>query len=309
MWRMLKKIFNLRGDTGGGSPYSGIQVPSFQPDTSYTGASNALSTLGTNILSGNLPSFYSSLGKANSPAFQGMLANTIGQTNNASAQQAAASGTDRSGVAATAAAAGLSNVIPQMTYNDFLNSQSQQTGLLSMGSGLEQNVASMGLTNQEQVNNFAQSKFQEQMQQAAANEQYKQQNAGALGSAIGTGVGAVGGGIGGFMLGGPLGAYLGATAGAGIGGGFGSSVSGGGGGGMSSGGGGIGSLLPFLNSSGGSGNGFTDFNYSNMLSGPSLSSAGSMTMPMNGMTSMMGNGAPAAAGMSASDLAEWGITI
>ena len=196
MKQIFKRIFNLRGDLGslfGGkqsNAVANIPLPTFQTDQSYTDAQKQLADLGTGILSGNLPSFYSSLGKANSPQFQALEANTIGQTNNASAQQSAASGTDRSGVAATAAAGNLANVLPQMQYSDYLNAQQQQAGLLNTGIGVESGVRAAGFGQEGAINSFNQQNFQDSMQQAQYNNGWNAQQASQQGQAWGSILGA-----------------------------------------------------------------------------------------------------------------------
>lgn len=225
--RLLKRIFNLRGDLGslfgsGGNQVANIQTPTFQQNQSYNNASNQLSTLGTNILSGNLPSYYSSLGNPNSSQFQALQQNLIGQTNAASAQQAAASGTDRSGVAATAAASSLANTLPALDFSNLQNAQSQQQALLGLGSNITNDVAGLGLQDQSQVNAFNQQNFQDQFQQAAYNNQYNVAQGNALGSLIGSGLsvglgaltgGLAGGGLAGIAAGAGQGAGLGSFSG------------------------------------------------------------------------------------------------
>lgn len=192
MRRLLKRLFNLRGDLGSlfggsqqGNQVSNINIPTFQQNQSFNTAQGNLATLGTNILSGNLPSYYSNLGNPNSQQFNALQQNVVGQTNAASAQQAAASGTDRSGVAATAAASSLANTLPSLDYSNYLNAQQQQQGLLGLGANVTQDVAQNGLTDQGQLNNFNLSAEQEQYQQSAYNTQYAQNVAAQKGQAIG----------------------------------------------------------------------------------------------------------------------------
>lgn len=220
--KLWKRVFNLRGNLGslfGGkskNPYSGINPPSFQIDQNYTDSQKKLSDLGTDILSGNLPSYYSSIGKSNSPEFQDLEKNVTGNINNASAEQAAAAGTGRSGVAATAAATNLASVIPQLKYSDFINAQNQKSGLLNTGIDITQGVRNSGQAQEGLLNSFNQNTFQDQLQLAGLNNAFKssqaQQQGLALSSVAGLGIGAltggmgllpgIAGGIGGSLLGG-----------------------------------------------------------------------------------------------------------
>lgn len=212
---ILKKFKENRGNLGalfgGGdsNEVANIQTPTFQTDPNFTNSQNQLATLGQNVLSGNLPSFYSGLGKSNSPQFQSMIQNITGQTQNAAQQQEAAQGTGRSGVGAAASALALNNVIPGLNYQDLLNSQQQQQGLLNFGAGLTENVAGNALANQGQENNFAQQNFQDQFQQGVFDTNYNTQQSSALGSLIGTGIGVAGGATLGGISGGPMGALAG----------------------------------------------------------------------------------------------------
>jgi hypothetical protein len=265
---ILKKLKENRGDLGGlfggssGNQVASIPIPQFQTDPNFTNSQNSLSTLGQQVLSGNLPSFYSSLGKANSPQFQSMISNVTGQTQQAAQSQEAIAGTGRSGVGAATSALALNNVIPGLNYQDLQNAQSQQEGLLQFGGQVTQDVAGNSLNNQSQLNNFALSQFQDEYQQAAYNNQYNQNSANALGSTIGT------------VIGGGLGLATGGLSGLAIGAGLGSSIGGGGSTGGSSSVGSLSSLLSGLNNTN---YGNTNSNYNAMLSGPSLSSGYNLT--------------------------------
>lgn len=242
--KFLKPLFNQRGDIFGGgkqdNQVANVAVPQFQVDPSYTQSQNTLSNLGEGILSGNLPSYYSNIGQANSPAFQGMIKNITGQTQQAAQEQEAAAGTGRSGVGAAASAMALSNVIPGLNYQDFLNAQNQQVGLLNTGIGVEQGVRSAGQAQQGQVNQFGQNIFQDQMQQSEYNNTFNAAQAAQQGQMIGSIIqGGAGLALAPFTGGSSLGMTMSALGGSGsqfsdlikslnIGGGGGNGVSGGG---------------------------------------------------------------------------------
>lgn len=199
------------------TPYSDLKLPEFNVDPNYTASQDQLSKLGTTLLNGGaLPGNLSSIGEADSPAFQAMLNSVKGQIMQGSQEASAINGTGRSGVALTASNNALNSVVPQLTYQDFLNAQNQQIGLLNTGVGVEQGVRSSGQTQQEDQFNAQQSIFGDQALQAQLEDAFKTKSAGAIGSAIGTGVGALGG----FLLGGPAGALAGAGIGGSLGGGL-----------------------------------------------------------------------------------------
>lgn len=200
------------------TPFSNLTLPQFNVDPNYTSAQDQLSGLGSTLLSGGqLPGNLSSIGEADSPAFQAMLNSVKGQIMQGSQESSAINGTARSGVATTASNNALDSVVPSLTYQDFLNAQSQQVGLLNTGVGVEQGVRSSGQQQQEDQFNAAQSIFGDQATQAQLINSFKTAASGAIGGAIGTGIGAVGGAIPGILTGNPLLAIQGASAGAGIG--------------------------------------------------------------------------------------------
>lgn len=205
------------------TPFSNIALPQEVTNPLYTSSQSALNNIGTNLLSGTpLPGAYADLGQPDSPAFQAMLNSVKGQIMQGSQESSAISGTGRSGVAQTASNNALNQVLPQLTYQDFLNSQQQQQSLLGAGISTEQGVGQSAQNQQQFDTNFNQTLFGDQDLLANQINQYKQQAAGSIGSAIGTGVGAIGGGLLGLTLG-PVGGLVGAAAGAGLG----SSIAGG----------------------------------------------------------------------------------
>lgn len=179
------------------------QVPDFQVDPYYTSSQKDLDTLGTGILSGNLPDYYKNIGQANSPAFQSMLDSIIGKTQQGVNESLAASGTLRSGVAQSATSDALKGIIPNLTYADFLNSQNQQIGLLNTGVGIKQNVNSNARTQESMVNNYGLAKTQMQYNfDQAASQQQGQLFATLLNGGLGAIAGGATGGIPGAIAGG-----------------------------------------------------------------------------------------------------------
>lgn len=199
------------------TPYSDINLPKEVTDPLYTSSQSGLNTLGTNLLNGQpLPGIYSDLGQFDSPAFQAMLNSVKGQVMQGSQEASAINGTGRSGVATTASNNALNSVIPQLSYQDYLNAQQQQIGLLGTGINVESGVRGSAQSQQQFDSNYNQQLYQDQINQAFLQDAYKKANASQIGQAIGTGVGAIGG----FALGGPAGAIAGAGLGGSVGGAF-----------------------------------------------------------------------------------------
>lgn len=222
------------------TPYSNLPIPQMYKDPYYASSQDTLSTLGSNILTGKLPDFYSSIGQSNSPEFQKMLQSVIGNTQRGVQEQAAQGGTARSGTVNAATSDALSQVIPQLTYQDFQNAQQQKAGLLQFGSGVEQNIGQAGLQNQNSIATQQQNIFEDARQQQDSIDQYKKTAASAQGGMIGNIVGGIASiGLAPFTGGASLMALPGFAAGAaGAGGGGGNSGSS------------LANILPYLSSGG-----------------------------------------------------------
>ena len=185
------------------SPAVTYNAPSFYNDPNYAASQNSLMPFASSLMSGQgLPSAYAGLITPNSPQFQQMLQRTTGNILGATEDQMAGQGISDSGVAASAAAGAVGNATSQLTYQDFLNSQANQMNLMGMGSGIMENVGSMGLTNQGQTNQFNQTNAEESMAAQEFNAQMKQQQDQMWGSMISSGIGALGNIAGMGMLGG-----------------------------------------------------------------------------------------------------------
>ena len=185
------------------SPAVTYNAPSFYNDPNYAASQNSLMPFASSLMSGQgLPSAYAGLITPNSPQFQQMLQRTTGNILGATEDQMAGQGISDSGVAASAAAGAVGNATSQLTYQDFLNSQANQMNLMGMGSGIMENVGSMGLTNQGQTNQFNQTNAEESMAAQEFNAQMKQQQDQMWAGMISSGIGALGNIAGMGMLGG-----------------------------------------------------------------------------------------------------------
>ena len=139
----------------GGDPQVQYNAPSYVTDPNYTSATQSLMPFASSLMSGQgLPPAYSDLTQTNSPAFQQMLQRTTGNVLGATQDQMASQGIGDSGVAASAAAGAVGNATSQLTWQDFLNSQSNQMQMMDLGVNTMGNIASLGLTNQTDQNQF-----------------------------------------------------------------------------------------------------------------------------------------------------------
>ena len=165
-------------------------APSYVTDPNYTQATNSLMPFASSLMSGQgLPPAYSDLTQTNSPAFQQMLSRTTGNILGATQDQMASQGIGDSGVAASAAAGAVGNATSQLTWQDFLNSQSNQMQMMSEGANIMGNVGNMALNNQGQVNTFNQANAAADVGVQGTNIGLQNQSDANWGSMIGSGIG------------------------------------------------------------------------------------------------------------------------
>ena len=145
-------------------------------------------------------------------------------------------------------------MLPSLNYQDYTRALTGRQNLLNLGTDVETGVRYSGQAQEQMLNGFNLSNFQNQMQLANANNTWEtnaaaQKGAG-IGSLISIGSGAISGGLQGFLTGGPAGAAIGAFTG-GLGAASGNSS-------------GIGSLLSTLGSFGSKSpsNAYSDINMS-----------------------------------------------
>ena len=208
------------------APTVNYNAPSMYNDPNYAGSQSSLMPFASALMSGKgLPPAYADLGQSNSPQFQAMLKNATGNILGATQDQMAGQGIGDSGVAASAAAGAVGNTTSQLTWQDFLNSQSNQMNMMQEGAGIMENVGSMGLTNQGQENQFNLSNASQSLDASKTNasnsleaqkfnDQMQEQQNQMWGQMISAGIGALGNVAGMGMLGG-FGGGGGAAAGAG----------------------------------------------------------------------------------------------
>lgn len=165
------------------TPYSDIQLPKFVTDPLYTSSQGELDKLGTGLITGDgIPDYYKSIGDFNSPQFQAMLNSVKGQTMQASQEASAINGTGRSGVAVTASNNALNNILPHLTYADYTRAMAGRGALLDTGIDVKGGVRASAQQQGLNESNFNQMLFQDQMNLAGANDNWKKDAAASTGA-------------------------------------------------------------------------------------------------------------------------------
>ena len=168
------------------TPFSDIALPEWVVDPMYTSSQEGLNKLGTGLSTGEgIPDYYKPIGDFNSPQFQAMIKSVTGQIMQGSQEASAIGGTGRSGVALAASNDALKTVIPQLTYQDYTRALEGRGALLTTGANIQSGVR--GSAQQQGLNEslFNQTLFQDKMALAGANDQWKKDASGAMGSMFG----------------------------------------------------------------------------------------------------------------------------
>ena len=168
------------------------QAPTYYNDPNVAASENSLMPFASSLMSGQgLPPAYADLTQTNSPAFQQMLSRTTGNILGATEDQMAGQGIGDSGVAASAAAGAVGNATSTLTWQDFLNSQSNQLQMMGLGANTMNSVASMGLNNMNNENQFNLTNAAEASGTQLQNVNLQNQSQANLGQLMGSSMGAL----------------------------------------------------------------------------------------------------------------------
>lgn len=202
-----------------------ISIPDFYTDEYFTKGQSDLYGFGSGLLAGDVPDFYSMIGKSGSPEFEDLLRLTNRDISR-SALEAGAKTRTRGGATASAISKATADNTTKLRWADFMNAIEGKQFLMGTGVGAVSGVRDSALNYGNAKSQYGLSKAGMEIQQ----EQYEQSRADArkaqkakMWSDIISGVGTVAGG----MMAGPMGASFGSQLGKAAGGssvGVGSSV-------------------------------------------------------------------------------------
>lgn len=188
-----------------GKRYQPIQPPSYYLNKNFEPSQEYLNTLGQDIVSGNIPDYYSGIGESNSQEFQNYLNNALAKTGQTVSEQLSASGNARQGVGADIMARMANDISANYGYQDYTRALAGKENLLNLGTNLVSNVADRSLNESNAKNTFNTNVYQ--TQESANQFKYnakmtqKAQEDALLSSILSAGIGTVGNMAGMYMMG------------------------------------------------------------------------------------------------------------
>lgn len=201
-YAIARSIFDPSGIFMKGKKKKGktIPLPVWEESPYYASSMADMASLYSQLISGDLPDFYSSLGQSNSPEYQAMMGVVNKNTQKAVEENLVRRGISRGGIGGSSIAQAMADVGAQYGYQDYLQSQSEKAGLLSLGTNLMNTVNSSAINWTQMKNAFnldttklALGMDSQAFAQAAANSQANSQGVGSMIGAIGSLIGLFGG--------------------------------------------------------------------------------------------------------------------
>lgn len=172
---------------GGDSAVSNVKIPDFTEPEYFKDVQDILFPLGSNILSGDIPEYYSPIGEIGGSLFEQVLQGGINDIQR-SGFESAARLNQRGGGVSTGIAKNVADYSNTMRYNDYLRALQGRQYLLNTGLNTMSGVRSGALDYGNLLNNYNLSKAGLELKQAGYLDQYEANQASNIGSAIGGGL-------------------------------------------------------------------------------------------------------------------------
>lgn len=174
-------------------------TPSYQTDPVYSGQQDFLKQYSQDIMKGNIPDYYKAIGEpmgsdVKNNYIQEALSSIIGGDQ----ARAAAQGTGRSGSLGSDTMASLGNTSAQLQFADYLRAMQGKEDLLGLGTSLGVDVRNSAFGNQEDMNNFANMEWNNQVKAQEYKNKLTESNTSNWANVF-TSVGNLGGGYGGIL--------------------------------------------------------------------------------------------------------------
>lgn len=137
------------------SNLEGFELASYEEDPDYLESQEALKKLGIGLLDGNVPDFYSDIGKQGSDAFLQYLDLSNSKISDSVLESAAATGR-RGGAVQSQIAESVGENTTALSYQDYLTALQGKESLLKIGATVTEGVRGAGQQKENMVNNFNQ---------------------------------------------------------------------------------------------------------------------------------------------------------
>lgn len=193
------------------SAVNGVNLDPYYEDENYTDPQSFLKTYGKNLLEGNIPSYYKSIGETNSPEIQEYLRRSNSEISRGISEAVARGGRARGGLLPSLTASAVAQNDAGIRWQDYLRAMGGKLFLFGQGRGITEGVRAAGLDNQGMKNTYNLNKANFLLDKAKYKDEMSAKRGQMIGRILGT--------IGGFMVGGPAGGAIGGEAGSQIGGG------------------------------------------------------------------------------------------
>lgn len=187
-----------------------VDIPAFVTDPKYTDAQNVLFPFGTNMLAGNVPDYYKSIGEYGGAELSNILGSVSKDITKAVDENLVRRNISRSGVGAEAVAGAVGSKSAELRWNDYLRAMEGKKYLLATGLDTVSNVRNSALDYGNSQNSYNMQKAGLQFNIATGNAQLKAQEAARSAQMWSSIIGAAGT-VAGFALGGPIGAGIGGS--------------------------------------------------------------------------------------------------
>lgn len=190
-------------------------APEWEEDPDYRRGQDFLGKLGTDILGGNIPDYYTGIGEHGSQEFEDMLQMTTADVTKSMLEGAAITGRGRGGGLAPQIAEITGDISRKARYDDYMRALGGKEFLFQQGRGITEGVRSAGAQTQSAKNQFNLNVEGIRHNRMVTQNVMQAENSNQWGSLISTGISALGGAYAGYKGGGGVsGAIGGALSGA-----------------------------------------------------------------------------------------------
>lgn len=215
----LSKLFDRGSKEATPNPFADFELPEFQEDIDFRETQDILKKFGTDLLSGDIPEFFSPIGETGGREFENYLSLLKGDVQESVESGFAATGRS-GGVVGDVVGERVGRLSTEARFNDYLRALEGKERLLDRGIGVTQGVRGAGQTQQAQANAFELDVKNMDLRQRGLEFESGnviEDRANAIAAAEGDVFGkilstALNAGVG-FATGGPAGALVGATSG------------------------------------------------------------------------------------------------